>query len=306
MPPLNMIKILGYLKFASHQLKLPTKKGVGDNDASGDYKRPSGSTKIKQYAQSLFESKNLYTGSPSAQTPIPFFTPQDPVNKQHWESCVERGKDFQKLMDDCLDAIGYAADMWRLQAKYKDLKVNSLTCLGTPGCLDGPELENDIKNAPMVASYKDNWAKYKDAVAAGVSKKFKEYQDKVTVPGMPWYPAFVAWPGPTAPPMPNVPTPQVAKPSAKVAEIMSPSNLKDAMVDELDSGLKDKDPDKQHEALFDGIGTVASLAFTMWCPMQQVMLVMGKGPVPSFAPPYVPVGPVVMGDNIAAPGHVIA
>jgi hypothetical protein len=33
---------------------------------------------------------------------------------------------------------------------------------------------------------------------------------------------------------------------------------------------------------------------------------MGKGPIPSFAPPYVPVGPVVMGDNISAPGHVIA
>lgn len=28
--------------------------------------------------------------------------------------------------------------------------------------------------------------------------------------------------------------------------------------------------------------------------------------MPRFAPPYVPVGPVVMGDNIAAPGHTIA
>ena len=26
-------------------------------------------------------------------------------------------------------------------------------------------------------------------------------------------------------------------------------------------------------------------------------------PPPTFAPPYVPVGPVVMGDNIATPGH---
>jgi hypothetical protein len=36
------------------------------------------------------------------------------------------------------------------------------------------------------------------------------------------------------------------------------------------------------------------------------MLVLGKGPIPTFAPPFVPVGPVVMGDNIAVPGHLIA
>ena len=39
-------------------------------------------------------------------------------------------------------------------------------------------------------------------------------------------------------------------------------------------------------------------------PQQQVMLVLGKGPIPTFAPPFVPVGPVVSGDNIAAPGHL--
>ena len=42
----------------------------------------------------------------------------------------------------------------------------------------------------------------------------------------------------------------------------------------------------------------------MWLPQQQIMLVMGKGPVPTYAPPYVPVGPVIGGDNIAAPGHL--
>ena len=57
-------------------------------------------------------------------------------------------------------------------------------------------------------------------------------------------------------------------------------------------------------AAFEAIGTVIALAFLMWLPQQQVMLVMGKGPVPTYAPPYVPVGPVIGGDNIAAPGHL--
>ena len=34
--------------------------------------------------------------------------------------------------------------------------------------------------------------------------------------------------------------------------------------------------------------------------------VLGKGPIPTFAPPFVPVGPVMGGDNIAAPGHLMA
>ena len=32
---------------------------------------------------------------------------------------------------------------------------------------------------------------------------------------------------------------------------------------------------------------------------------MGRGPVPTFAPPYVPVGPVISGDNLSM-GSVFA
>ena len=79
-----------------------------------------------------------------------------------------------------------------------------------------------------------------------------------------------------------------------------------AMDDALDGDLKKKDKTKQYEALHDAIATVLALAFLMWLPMQQVMLVMGKGQIPTFAPPFVPVGPVVMGDNLPVPGHLMA
>jgi hypothetical protein len=109
-----------------------------------------------------------------------------------------------------------------------------------------------------------------------------------------------------APPMPNIPTPLIACPSAKMTSIVMPSELKSAMIDALDGGLKKDDKDKQHEALFDAIATVLALAFLMWLPQQQVMLVLGKGQIPTFAPPFVPVGPVVGGDNISLPGHLMA
>jgi hypothetical protein len=170
--------------------------------------------------------------------------------------------------------------------------------VGAPGCLSGPDLENLIYPAAPQAT--DQEKKYSKAIAAGVSKQWKKWQDKVMVPGLPWYPAFVAFPGPMAPPMPNVPTPLVACPSAMMAE-MGPSPLRDAMVDAL--GESDA---LHHKELFDAIATGLSAVFLMWLPMQQVMNVLGKGPVPTFAPPFVPVGPVLGGDNLPIPGHLAA
>jgi hypothetical protein len=148
-------------------------------------------------------------------------------------------------------------------------------------------------------------AKHRDAVAKGVSKCFKNWQDKVMVPGLPWYPAFAAFPGPMAPPMPNVPVPLVACPSAMASEIVSPDSMAKAMDDALDGDLKKKDKAKQYEALHLAIATVLSLAFLLWLLQQQVMLVLGKGPIPTFAPPFVPVGPVMGGDIISVPGHLL-
>lgn len=290
MPGISPINILSKVLFLAGGLKLPT---------DSDWQQPE----EDQYSTGLQEANEAIPGPPS-QIP-PQFMPQNP-NKQHMTACDDRGKEFADFQDAALDAVKFAVDMWKLQAKFKDLKVNAVTALGTPGCLDGPDL--DIENAPSFAAMTqgDNIGDYKKAVADGVKKCFKDWQGKVMVPGLPWYPAFAAFPGPMAPPMPNVPMPLIACVSAMMTKIILGNDMKSEMINALPGGVKDKDPDKQHEVLFESIATVLSLAFLMWLPSQQVMLVMGKGPIPTFAPPYVPVGPVVMGDNIAAPGHLMA
>ena len=290
MPGLQFIKILGNVKFFSHGLKLPVQ-----------WKAPSGKDGSKQYGDALKPDEKVAV----PQLIPPWFLPAEP-QKYFQDSADKIGKEFKSFHDDVLDAIGFSHNMWKLQAKFQNLQINALTALGSPGCLDGPELESNIKNAPMVAAYSGNKAKYRDAVAAGVSKCFKDWQGQVMVPGLPWYPAFVAFAGPMAPPMPNIPTPLIACPSAQMARITVPDQLKNEMVNALDGGLKNDDKDKQYEALFDAIATVLALAFLMWLPAQQVMLVLGKGQIPTFAPPFVPVGPVVMGDNISAPGHLMS
>jgi len=290
MPSLNIIKIIGHAVFASKAHPLPTK---------ADYKRPPD---MMQYAQGL-TPKNLVT-LPPKQMPIPFFRPQLP-NKLHQDTCDKIGKEWQKFHDTMLDAVKFSHDLWKLQAKFKDLKVMAVSAIGTPGCLDGPKLESNIKNFPKCAGWTGNAKKLRDAVAKGVSKNFDEWRKQVTVPGLPWYPAFAAFPAPQAPPMPNVPVPLIACVSAKMTKITVPNQLKKAMLNELAKKIKDEDHDKHYDTCFEAIATVLSLAFTIWLASQQVMLVMGKGPIPSFAPPYVPVGPVVAGDNIAAPGHLM-
>ena len=291
MPPLTFIKIVGNLKFFGAGLKLPNQ-----------FKAPSGQTPQKQYGQAWQPADKI--AIPSVIPP--WFTPAEFGNKYYQDTCDKIGNDFKELHDGMIDAVGYAHNMWKMQAHFQNIQIMAVSAIGMPGCLTGPELESLIKTAPMVASWSGNKGKHRDAVAKGVSKCFKDWQDKVTVPGLPWYPAFAAFPGPMAPPMPNVPTPLIACPSAMMSKIIMPTDMKSAMDDALDGGLKDKDPDKQYEALHDAIATVLAAAFVMWLPMQQVMLVLGKGPIPTFAPPYVPVGPVVAGDIIATPGHLMA
>jgi hypothetical protein len=291
MPPLQVIKPAGAAIFLSGGHKLP-----------GQFKAPANKTAQDHYGKAWKPENKVAI----PQLIPPWFMPAESGNKDYQDTCDKIGNDFKSFHDAMLDAVVFAHTKWKAMAKFKDIKVMAVSAIGAPGCLDGPALESDIKNAPTCASFSGNKAKHRDAVAKGVSKCFKDWQDKVMVPGLPWYPAFAAFPGPMAPPMPNVPTPLIACPSAMMTAICAPSSMASEMDSALDGGLKDKDPDKHFQSLHKAIATVLSVAFTMWLPMQQVMLVMGKGPIPTFAPPYVPVGPVVGGDIISAPGHLIS
>src|SRR3954471_1231218 len=292
MPGLSPIKILGNLKFLSNGLKLPTAKASGD---------------AKGWSEKYYRDRHRRPDDREVVPEVipPWFLPQVPFKPQQ-KICDDQGKAFKSFHDAMIDAVQFAHQMWKLQAKFQNIQIMAVSAIGSPGCLSGPALESLIKTAPSCATFTGNNAKHRDAVAKGVSKAFKNWQDQVMVPGLPWYPAFAAFPGPQAPPMPNVPMPLIACVSAKVADIATPDTMTKEMDDALDGDLKKKDPEKQYHALHDAIATVLSLAFLMWLPMQQVMLVMGKGPIPTFAPPFVPVGPVVGGDNLAIPGHLMA
>ena len=228
--------------------------------------------------------------------PMCYFWTQSTL-KNHVDTSKDIGKKFKDFAHAMLDGFKTAVDMWRLQAKLSSLIVNGPVVVGTPGCLSGPDLESNIKNMSLPAA-SGNEKDWRDAVAKGLSTCWKNWQDMVTVPGLPWYPAFAAFPGPMAPPMPNIPTPFIALPSGGMSYLMVPM-LKSEMVNNYSLD----DPDDQFVALATAMATAVAATCTAWLAAQQAMMVMGKGQIPTFAPPYVPVGPVIMGDNIGTPGH---
>jgi hypothetical protein len=291
MPSISPIKILGNVLFMSQGFKLPVATAT---ENGGD----------KGWTEAYHKDRKDADMGAVPQCIPPWFMPQMPGFKPHQKSCDDIGKAFKDFHDTMIDAVTFAHDMWKLQAHFKDLQINAVVAVGAPGCLDGPKL--DIANTPQCAAMTGNMAKRRDAVAKGVSDCFKQWQDQVTIPGLPFYPAFAAFPGPMAPPMPNIPVPLIACVSGAMNAIVTPDEMTSGMDDALDQSLKDLDPEKHFHAMHQAIATVLSMAFLTWLPSQLVSLVLGKGPIPTFAPPFVPVGPVVMGDNIPVPGHLMS
>jgi hypothetical protein len=117
------------------------------------------------------------------------------------------------------------------------------------------------------------------------------------------YPTFAAFPGPVAPPTPARP---IALSQGNSAGEVS---LKSAVLgSKLGIALKTHagkvrggSPDLAIKSLV----TWVDSSFQEWKSMVTLVGMMGTGQVATFAPPYVPVGPVAMGDNLST-GPVFA
>lgn len=198
---------------------------------------------------------------------------------------------FDTYIAGMCQAVKQALETWRASARLEGVRINGP--IATGGKLRSVDLEPLIRQGAPAG-----WDAYSRAIAAGVSTQFNAFANEVSVPGLPWYPAFAAFPGPMAPPMPNVPC------SLMSISALASRHLKEGTItDVIWNKLPNPKPVLGKEVAV-ALSSAIEKAVFMWLGTQMVTNVMGKGPVPSFAPPYVPVGPVVGGDNIATPGHL--
>lgn len=283
-PQAAMLSNLAKLAFKAKDIKLPT-----NWEEQGD-----------QYPDAFEPGERSVPPSP----PMNLFR-EETLNKYHVDTAKTIGEDYAAYIDGICDAICNAISLWMVQAQFKDIKIFAVSAIGTPGCVTGPELEAVIFGAGPKSGQKET--DYTTAVSKAFSKQWKEWQDKIMCPGLPMYPAFAAFPAPQAPPMPNVPFPLIAFPSSKMSALMQ-ADLKDAMVKELEDivGGELTEENAIHAAeLFDAIAQAFSVVFPIFLSSTMVTLVMGQGPIPTFAPPYVPVGPVVNGSVLPTGSHFV-
>ena len=102
---------------------------------------------------------------------------------------------YRTFIADMSGAIAGGFSQWHASATLTGVVINAVTANG--GRLIGPPL------APLVlaqAPRDKQWMAYSKAIADGFGSQFQLFESGVTVPGLPWYPAFAAFPGPAAPP----------------------------------------------------------------------------------------------------------
>lgn len=223
-------------------------------------------TLLTQSAQQRFQGTSLPSGT----------------DRQHYANYVT----------SMCSAIAQSLETWRMQARLTGVRIVGPTASGGKLLSDARIEALVLQRAPA------GWDAYNRAIAAGVHNQFQSYANQVSVPGLPWYPSFAAFPGPFAPPTPNVPCPLMAI-SAVALRHLREAAITDMIWNKMPTP---KPPCGKEVAL--AIAHGVEKAVFAWMGAQRVMLVLGKGSVPSFAPPYVPVGPVVGGDIVSTPGHL--
>lgn len=278
-PQAPAMQTFAKLQFMSFALKLPT-----------DWRQPQG-IGASQYAQAMVET-NSTVGIPMPMPPA-LFLPAT-MSKYHTDTATQISARFTKYIDGICSAICSAWSQWQSLASMTGVMIMGPTA--SVGQVLGPPLMPLIlASAPMSTPME---IKFSNAIATAISNGWMSYTATIKIPSLPWYPAFAAFPGPVAPPMPNIPAPVIAL--TQVTVPISKMVLKNQMI-----GLLADPMAKHHKELFDCVADAFEKCFQIWQASTMVTNVLGMGPIPTFAPPVVPVGPVVGGVGNMPPGGLV-
>jgi hypothetical protein len=200
--------------------------------------------------------------------------------------------DYPAFIDQICSAICSAWATWQASATLVGVNINGVTAMG--GKVVGLPWEPLIlAKSPLVPP----GLKLSQSVAGGLGGAWLQLTASMAVPGIPWYPAFAAMPMPVAPPTPNVPSPVAILTTAE--SVVSKAALKAAIfAKHPEASIIDKN-------LYEAVAEAFEQTFQVWKVSTMITNVLGSGPVPTFAPPYVPVGPVVGGTGVMTPGGFV-
>lgn len=201
-----------------------------------------------------------------------------------------------QLATTIVKATKDALQQWRLAARFQNIQINGPIAVSGAGCLVGPRLDNNVAALQILQGEDKTIAL---AAMKGIADLFDRWRMGVSVPGLAWYPQFAAYPGPMAPPTPNVPC-KLAQLASNSGELTSAPKLESAMT--VAGMVPGKMPDPRFAVVFKKVASQLTMEFTMFINNSTVMNVLGQGPVPTFQPPAAMMGAVVGGFTIPMTG----
>ncbi len=202
------------------------------------------------------------------------------------------------LRDKILDVVTDTVRLWLQLAHFDNVTIQAVAAIASPGCLRGPRLRDYRQSSSAYHATEGLEREIMDMALRGISDNFALWQSFVMIPGLPLYPAFAAMPMAVAPPTPAVPMPLSAFVSNQLPMIVSEAQLSSAILSEAPNDLDHANLN----GFCNNLGKCCAMAFQVMVASQVVVRLMGTGPVPAYAPPMMPVGPVMGGSVIAAPG----
>lgn len=271
-----MMKQAARLKFSANGLKVPDQ-----------WTTPSGDPGARHYADAFTAAEKATSPDPTAP---PLFLPHS-TNKYHTDVQKKLTEQVGKYLDGICDAICSAWSTWQSTATMVGILINGP--LATLGQVVGPPWTPTILGQGPKKSPAE--LRYTTTVANVLGTQWLAYTATIKVPGLPWYPAFTAVPSPIAPPVANIPNPVIAL--TQVTAGVSANALKNMMI-----GMHGDPTAQYHKEVYDAICDAFEKMFMVWQTSTMVTKVMGTGPVPTFAPPVMPAGPVVAGMGTMMPG----
>jgi hypothetical protein len=205
--------------------------------------------------------------------------------------------DWNTIARASQEAFREGVNEWIGKARIQGGQVNGPTAILTPGSLvsDG-NIESTIVQKLTGSQVP---AEISRALAKELAAAWHDWAAgfQIRIPAA--YPSFAAFPGPMAPPTPAATGPVALSNGSSSGEAGLRAPI---LANKLSSAVKlyaGKVGGGAPDQALKKLASWVEISFTEWKSMAKMGGVTGKGPIPTFAPPYVPVGPVLRGENLS-------
>jgi len=203
--------------------------------------------------------------------------------------------DWNTIAKFSREAFRAAVNEWIGKARIQGGKVSGPSAILTPGSL----VSNTNIEMRVLQSLTTSLVprEISAALAKVLATAWNDWANGFQIQLPTAYPTFAAFPGPSAPPTPAA----VEPPLSQGSSAGEPSLKASALSKKLTSALRihgTKGQESPDQAM-NGLANWVENSFNDWKNLAKLTGISGKGSVPTFAPPYVPVGPVVMGENVS-------